>query len=245
MQQRDMQALERYLGRIRPIYHYLFNLAHAVTGSGEAARYALQCAVLQGWIADEDAAGQHGFREAMRRFVIRAALRADGGEQDWEGLPAGGEGDPLRVLISQESVEMQRVLALRCGCRLSARQIARACGMDARRVGSMLRRFEARMRRRLQGAAGQRIDKRIDRAVRAALHQPVSGAPDMGSVLRSFQAEAVDAIRPSRLPVRIVQLIIAAVLTLVCMAAFWFAAVLLQPPVLEKQDTIVEMTEKN
>lgn len=245
MQQKDMQALEQYLARIRSIYHYLFNLAHAVTGSSEAAQYALQCAVLQGWIADEDSAGQHGFREAMRRLVIRAAMKSDGGEQDWEGLPSFGEGDALRSLIEQESVEMQRVLALHSGCRLTNRQIARICDLDAGRIGGMLRRFELRMKRKLPGAAHQRMDRRIDRAVRSVLCQPSPEAPDMGSVLRSFQADAASASRPSRLPVRIVQGIIAVVLTLVCMAAFWFAAVLLQPPVLEKQDAIVEMTDES
>ena len=42
MHQKDTQALEQYLSRIRPSYHDLFNLAHAVTGSCDAARYCLQ-----------------------------------------------------------------------------------------------------------------------------------------------------------------------------------------------------------
>lgn len=242
MQQKEMQAVEQYLSRIRPICHDLFNLAHAVTGSSEAARYALQCAVLKGWTADEDSAGHHGFREAMRRMVIHAALKCEPGEQDWQGLPTGGEGDPLRGLIEQESPEMQRILALHSGCRLSRRQIARIMDMDANRVGGMLRRFELRMKRRLPGGR-QGMDRRIDHAVRAALHQPGSVAPDMGGVFRSFQTDAAAASRPSRLPVRIVQAIIAVVLTLVCMACFWFAAVLLQPPVIEKENTqIAEIT---
>lgn len=238
-----MQGPEQYLGRIRPIYHELFNLAHAVTGSRDAARYALQCAVLRGWTSDEDSAGQHGFREAMRRFVIRAALKCGGSEQDWKGFPPGGEEDSLRGLMRQESIEMQRVLALRGGCRLSHRQIARICGMDARRVRVMLRRFELRMKRKLSVNAAQRMDRRIDRAVRAALHQPSPDAPEMGSLFRSFQSEVAAASRPSRLPVRIAQAVIAVILTLVCMAAFWFAAVLLQPPVLEEAAGIVEVQE--
>ena len=245
MQQKDMQALEQYLNRIRPAYHYLFNLAHAVTGSCDAARYSLQYAMLQGWATDEDSAGGHGFREALRRLVIRAALKADAGEWDWEGLPEGEEGDPLRRLISQEPIEMQRILALHCGCRLTARQIGRICDMDASRISGMLRRFELRMKRRLQSPLHQRMDKRIDRAVRAALHQPCPDAPDMGGVFRSFQADAAAGSRPSRLPVRILQGIVAAVLALLCMLTFWFAAVILQPPVLEENAQIVETINEN
>lgn len=243
MQQKEMQGLEQYLSRIRPIYPYLFNLAHAVTGSCESAQYALQCAMLQGWTADEDSAGHHGFREAMRRLVIHAALKAEAAEQDWEGLPLFGEGDPVSRLIAQEPVEMQRILALHGACGLSHRRIACICGMDAKRVGGMLRRFEARMRRRLPGTSGQRVDRRINHAVRAAMQQLCPGAPDMGAVLRSFQADAASTVRPSRLPVRIAQGVIAAVLTIVCMAAFWLAAVLLQPPVMEEAVGIVEVQE--
>ena len=243
MHQKDTQALEQYLGRIRPIYHDLFNIAHAVTGSSEAARYCMQYAILQGWAADEDSAGRHGFREAMRRLVLRAALKADGGEQDWEGLAEGEMEDSLRALIAQEPIEMQRVLALHSGCRLSHRQIARVCDLETKRVAGMLRRFELRMKRRLSASPHQRMDKRIDHAVRAALHQASPDAPDMGSVFRSFQAEAADANRPSRLPVRIVQGVVAAVLALLCMATFWFAAVLMQPPVMEQDAQIVEVQE--
>ena len=241
MQQKDMQALEQYLARLRPLYHYLFNLAHALTGSCEDAQYALQCAMLQGWTADEDSAGQHGFREALRRLTIRAALKCDGGEQDWAGLPEGEEGDPLRRLIAQENLEMQRVLALRCGCGLSHRQIARICGLELSRVRTMLHRFEQRMKRKLPAAPRQRMDRRIDRAVRTALHQPNPDAPDMGAVLRSFQADAATASRPSRLPTRILQGAVAVVLTLICMLCFWLAAVLMQPPVIEKGRQTVEI----
>ena len=67
----------------------------------------------------------------------------------------------------------------------------------------------------------------------------------MGGVFRSFQADAASGSRPSRLPVRILQGIIAAVLALLCMAVFWFAAVILQPPVMEENTQIVENLADN
>ena len=56
----------------------------------------------------------------------------------------------------------------------------------------------------------------------------------MGSVFRSFQADAAGKLRPSRLPARVLKIVVSVVLAILCIAAFWFAAVLLQPPVLEE-----------
>ncbi|MBQ8507756.1 MAG: hypothetical protein IJ466_10050 [Clostridia bacterium] len=233
MVQTDYEALERYLNRIRPVYFQLFNLAHAVTGNCESAEYALQCAMLECWSADEDAAAGHGFREALRRAAIRAALKCSGGEYDWAGLPEpDGEGEELRRMIAQEPAELQRVLALWGGCRLSPGKIAKLCDTDARRVKALLRRFELKVKRKLP--APGRTDRRIGRAVRASLAAPSGNEPDMGSVFRSFQADAAGKLRPSRLPARVLKIVVSAVLAILCIAAFWFAAVLLQPPVLEE-----------
>lgn len=230
MPQNDMEALGRYLNRIRPIYHQLFNLAHAVTGSCEAAEYALQYAMLECWMGEEWEG--RGFRESIRRSVVRAALHSEGGEYDWEGLPAAEEGDALRQMICAELPELQRMLALRAGCGLSAGRIARICDCDARRVKALLRRFELKVKRRLP--APGRSERRIDRAVRASLHQDSGLAPEMGSVFRSFQADAAGKSRGSRLPARLARILLSAVLALLCIALFWFAAVILQPPVMEE-----------
>lgn len=242
MTQNDTRALEQYLSRIRPIYHQLFNLAHAVTGSSEAAAYCLQYAMLQGWIAGEGEAGQHGFREALRRFAVRAALKCDLREQDWAGFEDVAEADPLYRLIAQENPEMQRVLALHFGCGLSMHQAAKIMDTDARRISAMLRRFEARAARKLQGRQ-QRLDRRITHVLRQAMNQESPLAPEMGASFRSFQADAAESSRPSRLPMKIIQWIIAAVLAVMCIAAFWFAAVILQPPVMEEPVQIEQMQE--
>lgn len=230
MPQNDMEALGRYLNRIRPIYHQLFNLAHAVTGSCEAAEYALQYAMLECWTSEEREG--RGFRDGMRRSVIRAAMKAEGGEYDWEGLPAPDESDPLRQMIAGEPPELQRMLALRAGCGLSAGRIAKLCGCDVRRVKALLRRLELKVKRRLP--ASGRSERRIDRAVRASLHMDSGLAPEMGSVFRSFQSDAAGKSRGSGLAARIARILLSAVLALLCIALFWFAAVILQPPVMEE-----------
>ena len=244
MQQNDdTRALEAYLGRVRPVYHQVFNLAHAVTGSCEAAEYCVQCAMLECWAADEDGSSHHGFREALRRSALRAAYKCDPDDFDWDGLQFEGEDDPICRLIAQEGADLRRMLALRYGCRLSPGRIAWVCGEDASRVRGMLRRFDARMRRRLPKLNPRKLESQIEHAVRRELTQPTLFAPDMGNVFRSFQADAASTSRPSRLPARILRVVFAAVLAVLCIGAFWFAAVLLQPPVLEEPVGIVEVQE--
>ena len=234
MAQTDLAALGSYLNRIRPLYHQLFNLAHAVTGNSGAAEYALQYAMLECWDAQDD--GGRGFREALRRSVIRAALKGGDGEYDWEGIFCPEEGDALRKMIAAEPVEMQRMLALHCGCRLSPAKIARICDTDARRVKALLKRFELKVKRKLPEPG--RTDRRIDRAVRAGLSSDNGLAPDMGSVFRSFQTDAAGKNRPGRLPGKIFHIAVSVVLAILCILAFWFAAVVMQPPVMEEPTQI-------
>ena len=240
----EIEEFQLYFNRLRPIYHQLFNLAHAITGNCDQAEYCLQYAMLDCWSAGDVSASHHGFREGLRSSVVRAALRlaasgdAQGAEFDWDGLQAdGGDAPPLQRLIAQEAPETRRALALRYGCGLSPRRIARLLGGESARVQTLLRRFGARTRRRLGVANMRRCERMITQAVRAQLAQPAPLAPDMGGVFRTFQADAASASRPSRLPARVLHAVLAAVLALFCIAAFWFAAVLMQPTALEAPAT--------
>lgn len=231
----EAEEFQLFIGRIRPIYHYLFNLAHAITGNRDQAEYALQSAMLGSWSAGDATASRHGFREGLRSGVIRAALRTgQGREIDWDGLNAPTENsDPIMLSIVQESTETRRLLALRHGCGLSPRRIARLTGQDLSRIQTLLHRFDVRTRRRLSSTERRRYDLRINRAVRSLLFQPSHQAPEIGSVLRTFQADAADVIQPSRLPARIVRAIVMTVLALLCIIAFWLTAVLMQPAVMD------------
>ena len=66
---------------------------------------------------------------------------------------------------------------------------------------------------------------------------PCPQAPEIGSVLRTFQADAASITRPSRLPMRILHAVLALVLALLCILAFWLTAVLMQPAQLEAPTT--------
>lgn len=240
----ETEDFQLYFNRIRPIYHQLFNLAHAITGSCERAEYALQYAMLECWSAGDVNASRHGFREGLRSGVIRAALRESGGDSDWDGLrPDPQSSDPLLRAIAQEGTETRRLLALHYGCGFSRRRIVRQTGLSRDRVSTLLNRFEARTRRRMNPADRRKYDLLISRAVRNQLHQPSAAAPAMGNVFRTFQTDASEVSKPHRLPGRILRTAVTVVLALFCIVAFWFTAVLIQPPVLEEPGVQSEISE--
>lgn len=242
----EVEEFQLYFTRIRPIYHQLFNIAHAITGNCDQAEYCLQYAMLDCWSAGDANASHHGFREGLRSSVTRAALKCTAsGEYDWNGLQTDPDSDdPLVKLIAQEPAELQRLIALRYGCSLSPRRIAKAVDLDLNRVQTLLSRFEARTRRRLSGGDRRRFDVLVVRTVRSQLNQANHMAPEMGSIFRTFQADAASIARPSRLPARILRAVLAVILAIFCVVAFWFTAVLMQPAVLEKPAVQVEQTSE-
>lgn len=241
----EVEEFQLYFTRIRPIYHQLFNIAHAITGNCDQAEYCLQYAMLDCWSAGDANASHHGFREGLRSSVTRSALKCPSEtEYDWPGLQTDSESeDPLIKLIAQESKDLQRLLTLRYGCSLSPRRIARIVDWDLNRVQTLLKRFEARTRRRLSTGDRRRFDSLIVRTVRSLLNQPNPLAPEIGSTFRTFQADAASITRPSRLPARILRAVLAVILAIFCVVAFWFTAVLMQPAVLEKP-VLIETTEQ-
>ena len=237
MARSEQDDFQLYFSRLRPICHQLFNLAHAITGSSEQAEYCLQYAMLDCWAAGDASASRHGFREGLRASVTHTAQRIANTEDvdlDWNGLTVeDGESDLLLNLIAQEPVELRRIIALRFGCSLSPRRIARLINSEPSRVQSALKRFEARVRHRLSNVDRRRADFLLTQKIRASLSQPSPLAPEMNSVFRTFQADAASISRPSRLPARILRGILAAILALICIAVFWLVAVLMQPAVIE------------
>lgn len=246
MARAENDDFQLYLSRIRPIYHQLFNMAHAITGSCDAAEYSLQCAMMEFWSASVPS--QHGFREGLRNTLIHAAMRnvQNPGEFSWDGLYSEDavESDPIRRLIAQESPELRRVLALKYGCGLSYSRIGRIMDIEPRRIQTALSRFDARAKRKLDGNLRKRCESLIQQAIRSDFNSPSLLAPDMGSVFRTFQVDAVAMTKPTRLPSKILNAVLAAILALICMLGFWLAAVLMQPPVLEEPTQIVEITEE-
>lgn len=233
MNKLDNSEFLLYLGHVRPYYHRLFNMAHAITGSAAQAEYALQYALLDCWQTGESS--RRALRDALKRSIVRASIKNPSPEiSDWDGLRTSQEDPELtRRLIAQESVEMRRILALKYGCGLSNGQIARLTALDRARVRQLLERFEARTRRKLNHSERRRYDFLIHNSIRSFFAEPDAFAPEMNGVFRSFQADAAEIAKPGKLPKKIAKWIFAALLALICMVVFWLIAVLIQPPVTE------------
>ena len=232
------EDFQLYFGRVRPVYHQLFNMAHAITGNAAQAEYCLQYALLDCWKGGESS--HRGLRDALKRSVVRAAVKNTAMDAaDWDALQAPPDDpDALRRMIAQENIETRRILALKYGCGLPLGRIARLMDTDAGCVKQLIERFEARTRRRLEASDRRKYDILLHQSMRSFFAAPSPLAPEMGSVFRSFQADAAGIAKPSRLPMRIAQWVFTALLAIACVVAFWFAAVLIQPPVLEEAPQI-------
>ncbi len=227
----DSDDTRLYIGRIRPIYHQLFNEAHAICGDSRRAEYALQCAILDYW--QETARSRRGgFRDGLRNTLIQTAIRtamdrsSATGEATWDEMTAQGD-DGVLALIGSEPRDMRRVLALKYGCNLSNLRIGRLMGLEPSRVQTALMRFEARTRRKLGGVHGAKFDALMRRAARIDFARPCAAEPDINAVLRAFQADAGSLPVRSHAATHIFHYALTGFLILICMAAFWLIAVLL------------------
>ena len=226
------EDFQLYISRVRPIYHQLFNMAHAITGSCDLAEYSLQYALTDYWAANTGV--HHGFREGLRNTLIHAAMRTAQSQAEftWNGLSCENpeeESDPIRRLIAQESIELRRILALKYGCGLSLGRIGRIMAIEPKRIQTALNRFEARCKHKLEIGLRRRFDGLLTQIIKGDFNLPSPLAPDMGNVMRTFQSDAAALNRPSRLPAKIVQAVLAVVMAAICIGGFWLAAVLTQP----------------
>lgn len=230
----DTDEFQTYYTRIRPIFPLLFNIAHLITGSSDSAEYSIKCAMLDCWLAGENNAVMHGFRESLRSRTIRAAMRSrnDDEEFDWSGLPLNEtDTDPIMLQLRKEPIDAQRVLALHYGCGFSARKCASLCNIEPRKARGMIERFRRRMARKLSASRRRRFEASMPKYIRDILSRPGTELPEAAAIFRAFQDDARDALRPSRLPARILRIILTFFLALLCVLGFFLAAVLMQPAV--------------
>lgn len=229
--------LRLYFARVKPVYAELFGMAHAIAGNYDKAEYCAQRAILQGFLSRRRFHSARALRESLRSDLRRIALLEDLEERELtfdafsESALDGPAADPMRRLVEQEDAEMRRLILLRYGCGMSARQSARAMNMATRQADTLIARFEKRAKRRLDPSQRAHIETRLQDTCREEL---VSGAvPDAGAVYRAFEAEASGTIKPvgvvSKLAARL--LYVAALLLIALFV--WLVAAVIRPVVLQ------------
>lgn len=236
--------LRVYFARVRPVYCELFAIAHAILGNYELAEYAVQRAILDGWQRSQRFTGKLGFREALRSDVKRIAYaeallrRNERPEFTWNGLAPdaidGAADEPFAQLAAQESPDGRRILALRYGCGFFPAAIARLVEMPVGQVRQTLYRFEGRLRRRLRGSWRHKVEAYCFQTVREEFARPESNLPDPGTVYRTFQVEASQAVVPHGRLRKFLYCLASVALIALIGAVFWLAAVLVQAPMLEE-----------
>ena len=242
----NADALRDYFSRVQAALPELFNMAHAICGNYELAEYALQCTLMEAWLGDSR--GSMGFREGLRNILRREALavaleeRAEVPELTWNGLCTEND-DEVLALLTQESVEVRRILALRYGCGFSVGRIVRLTGLPSSRVQEALERCERRVRRRLESGQRRGGEGYIAKAVRREFSRTDAAMPSQGAMYRAFAAEAAEMKRPSRLPSRMLRYALCILLAVLCAVSFWFAAVLMQPSGLSREAAHQEIVE--
>ena len=233
MQQQTSEQLRSWFKNVEPIYAELFNAAHAMCGNYDLAEYALRSAILDVWL--QNASIGMGFRErlrvALRQASFEAALSEDGrrAEFTWPGFTAARSDDPILSQLTQERVETQRLVMLRQGCGLSTKAVAQLTGMSQAQIRAELSRFESRCRRRLTGQDRARAEALISQRAKRILARSGPGIPQIAQVYRAFEAEAGGAQVTGHRVSRVVGWVLLALMALVCAAAFWLFAVLVQP----------------
>ncbi len=233
MQEQTSEALHAWFRRVEPICPELFNAAHAICGNYDLAEYALRSAVLEVWL--QNARGGMGFRERLRSalreeaFSIARADESAGAEFTWPGLPAR-EDDPILAQAVQERIETQRLLLLRHGCGLSLHSISQLTGAPVGQMRTALERFESRCRRSLPRQDRGHAEALITASLRRVLSRGAAGIPTAAQVYRAFEAEAEGMQISGHRFSRGVGYALTVLVALICAAAFWLFAVIVQPP---------------
>ncbi|MGI6238073.1 MAG: RNA polymerase sigma factor [Christensenellales bacterium] len=229
-----MDELRLYFARVKPVYRELFGMAHAICGDYERAEYALQRAILEGFLSRRRFRSARGFRDSLKSDMRRIALNGNGaaGEITWDAFAVGALDRPsdetVRRAIEQEDAQMRRAIMLRYGCDLRHAQIARVLNIPQKQAQLMLTRFERRLKRRMNAGARAGIEARLSEVCLDEL-TATSAVPDAGAVYRTFEAEASGAIKPGRAISKLLAraAYIAAILLLALI--IWIVAAVIRP----------------
>lgn len=225
-------AIPAYQKKLTPMLRGLQRAAYAMTGNRSISEYALHTALVEAYMRRSDWHGRLGFREellrALRAVTLTDAARIRRAEQDWPGL-LPDDSDPVIAVLTDEDVEVQRVVALRFGCGLTPREIALLTGMRQDAVREIASSFRLQAERSLKRAGKpiRQSDKTIAYALRRNLNREGDDVLLPGQVLRTFEQDAQSMRPPRHLIRKTFKWIFGILWALLLAAMFWGAMVLM------------------
>jgi len=230
-------SLRAYYKRAVPVIPELFNMAHAICGNYDLAEYVVQYTLMEAWHGETRGGMgfQEGLRSTLRRIAFEEALepRTEAPEITWDRFGAESD-DPVLGALAAESVEVRRVLALRCGCGLNGTRIARLTGMTTGEVRAIQERFVQQTARRLPPQERRRAETIIAQSIASAFRRTDDAMPSLGAIYRTFEAEAAESQRPNHLAAKIARRLLCVMIAVICATLFWLTAALLHPAQAEK-----------
>ena len=124
---------------------------------------------------------------------------------------------------------MQRLMTLRYGCGLTAREIAQLMGARADAVRDQLLLCQLRLEKALsrERIPFKPFDRTATRAIRRRLNADDGEVLDVGYVFRCFERGAQDARQAGQIAGRAIRTVLCAAGTLLFAALFWVLAILM------------------
>lgn len=228
-------AIRVYAERLQPQLRLFYRAAHAVTGSRAPAESVLSNAVLKAYLNRGEWRERMSFREGVLhaiwiegREMLKKETEAD---WDWPGVSQDADGThPLIDLLSNEPPETQRIMVLRYGCSLTAREIAALTGENAEQIRERLSRCQVRAERWLtrREISCKPFDRYASQQIRQWMNRENSEPIDVGYFLATFEKDAVGAHQPRRIAVRILRAALTTLAAIVLAVMIWLVAILME-----------------
>jgi len=228
-------AIRVYAERLQPQLRLFYRAAHAVTGRRALAESVLSNAVLSAYLNRGEWRERMSFREGVLHAIWTEGRdqlkRGMENDWDWTGISQDADGGHLLMdILAEESLETQRVMVLRYGCSMSAKEIAGLVGESAEQVRERLARCQARAERVLarREAPYKPFDRFAVQEIRQWMNRENSEPIDVGYFLNTFEKDALGANQPRRVAVRIVRGALMTIAALVLAVGVWLIAILME-----------------
>lgn len=229
----EKQLLERYFNKVSPFLPYLFNLAHAVSGSLATAGTALEYALMEGWL---DYSGD-GYSSAILRSMTAALVRKcmENPLPDLDAPLAGNS--PLPEGLSELNETGLRACVLFFSARMRPAAIARVLRTSAAGVSQAVRQLRSYIHGTRPEIRGKKTDPYARRLLRSFLSAPDPAMP-AELYLEHVLMNEVLTVSPSRHYLLRIGRGLSLLLGLILLMVLLFLIiVLLAPAVLEEAGT--------
>lgn len=231
---REERDIQNFSKRIQPSIRYFYRAAYAITADRQMAEYVLGNALVDSYLRGTAPSGNLGFRDSILAIIREKALaqlKAEPGEDEWDGLPALPQsGDRLAELVLREPLETQRMIVLRYGCALTIGEISTLMGLDHGAVQDTLSRSRLHMERLLNNEKlpSRPFDKLAMRAVRRLMNSESDDQIDVSYLLHNFEMELRGRHRRRRVIRKAVRWLLLTLFALICAVILWLIAVLME-----------------